>query len=244
MADRMRPHASVPVGQINAQSLPTPPPASAMSIDAAEKVCATLYCLPFEELYGLDNCDFPWLLAVKGMGLTLAVDTVRRSIMAVGAEQQRFQCIARLYAWLIPRRIYRTWVLHRLGEALSNTDRTLTCSSFVNAFHTTGSLVAHGSVNTGLALCLTVMVLDDSCWPPECTPICFAMWHGLPYVAVSIWDRTAYIDTYLIALVSVLGALEDCCCGVSDDLDSLHIEAKRRARQSRVQGLEPGLENN
>ncbi|KAL3187738.1 hypothetical protein MRX96_024762 [Rhipicephalus microplus] len=234
MADRTRPHASVPVGQINAQSVPTPPQVSAMSIDAAEKVCATLYCLPFEELYALDDCDFPWLLAVKGMGLTLAVDTVRRSIMAVGAEQQRFQCIAKLYAWLIPRRIYRTWSLHRLGDVLSNSDRTLTCSSFVTAFHTAGSLVGHGSVNTGIALCLTVMVLDDTCWPRECKPICFAIWHGLPYVAVSISGRTAYVAKHLVALVSVLGDLEDGCCGVSDDLDSLHKEAKRRVRQSRV----------
>ncbi|KAL3260848.1 hypothetical protein MRX96_046217 [Rhipicephalus microplus] len=90
-----------------AKSVETLPQSLAMLLEATEKVCAMLYSLPFEELHALGNYNFPWLLSVKGMCLTLAVDTVRRSIMAISDEQYRLQCIATLHAWLIPRCIYR-----------------------------------------------------------------------------------------------------------------------------------------
>ncbi|KAL1423521.1 hypothetical protein MTO96_020909 [Rhipicephalus appendiculatus] len=220
------------------------PQVSAMSFDAAEKVCATLYCLPFEELYALENCHFPWLYPVRRMGLSMAVDSVRRSFMGVSDEQQRFECIAKLHAWLIPRPIYRKWFLYHLPQVLSKMDRTYTRSSFVNAFNTTGKLLGHGSVDTGTALCLTVMVVDDAFRTPECTPICFSIWHGLPFVAVHTSGMTGYQAKYRAALVTVLGDLDKSFCSTCDDLNSLHIEAKRRAKQSLVQDSEQVRENN
>ncbi|KAH7982299.1 hypothetical protein HPB52_003832 [Rhipicephalus sanguineus] len=208
-----------------------------MSSDAAEKLCATLYCLPFEELYALENCNFPWLMPLIGLSLTPTVDSVHRSIMAVNDEQQRFERIAKIHAWLIPRRIYRPWFLYRLPDVLAKVDRTYTYSSFVNAFTPTG-LLGHGFVDTGAALCLTLLVVDEACREPGSAPICFSLWRGLPFVAVHTSGMTGNQANYRSALSFVLGRLDECHCGTSDDLNSAHIEATRQARQSWVQGPE------
>ncbi|KAH7956398.1 hypothetical protein HPB52_008863 [Rhipicephalus sanguineus] len=62
------------------------------SADAVDKVCATLYELPLEELHALENCNFSWLLPLGRQTLLPTVDRVRQSIMGVSDEQQRFGC--------------------------------------------------------------------------------------------------------------------------------------------------------
>ncbi|KAH8023881.1 hypothetical protein HPB51_018862 [Rhipicephalus microplus] len=210
---------------------------------AVKKVCDTLYCLPFEELYALDILNFPWLSVLRGLSLSAAVETVRHCLTRIRNEKERFKCVAKLHAWLIPRRIHRVWSIYHLRDVLAKKDRTFTCNELLKAFNSAGSLLGYGAVDTGSALCLTALVKDEACHPPECMPICFCVWHRIPFVAVHTSGTDRHEAKHQVALASVLGSLEKAFCTSCEDLSAAFLEATRAARQSRLRGSEQPRED-
>ncbi|KAL1479999.1 hypothetical protein MTO96_051397 [Rhipicephalus appendiculatus] len=159
------------------------PQVSAMLATAVDGLCDAFLSLPFEELRALDS-HFQWLAPLSGDTLSQAVDSIRHSLMAVQSEKECLKCIATLYAWLIPRRVHHPWYLYYLSISPTTMDNIAFGEALVNVLRFAGWIETDATVNCGTATCVTVVVNDKRCYPPQYKPVCFAIWPALPVVAI------------------------------------------------------------
>lgn len=186
-----------------------------MAAEDIDKLCCIFYHVRIEELRGVDDQKFPWLAPIRGLSLSPAVDSIRRSLKAIQGEQERLQCTARLYAWLVPRGPYTPWALYKLRDDLAVLDASEIGERLVTALRSSGSTAAHGAVYDTTAYSLTILVTQ---FPSTYEPVCFHIWHELPFVAIHTPGIADPLATRWPALDSAIGAFHMEYHGICRDL--------------------------
>ncbi|KAH6924702.1 hypothetical protein HPB50_022191 [Hyalomma asiaticum] len=198
-----------------------------MSAEDVDNLCCIFYNRVFEELHALDNQRLPWLLRISGLNLSSAVERIRACLKAIDAEQDRLNCTATLYAWLVPRGAYTPWLLYRLAAFAAGQREGTVEGMLVQLMQSASCYAGCGCLDVGTARCLTVLMRDSASSPPHYWPVCFCLWRGLPFMALYAPSMTLERATYFPGLAAIIGDLERCLHGIYDDLDSAHRAAKR-----------------
>ncbi|KAH6940711.1 hypothetical protein HPB50_005270 [Hyalomma asiaticum] len=179
-----------------------------------DNVCAEASLLTDEDYFALDRRSFSWLwMAIGGLQPMQVHEGVRRCLEMIQDDNRRLQCIAELRAWLIPRRVYRDWWFYRLDTSLAQLDKAAFRTRLIEVLQSAGYIAAHGSEDAGSFMCVSVLTV-----PPECKPICFAIWREYPYVAVHAPRMSADEALGSPVLAIVLGDLEKCMYGTFENL--------------------------
>lgn len=192
-----------------------------MSDEDMETLCGIFYNLPFEELHAMDTLNYPWLLKLKGLSLLPSVNRICCSLKAVQDTPVRLKRTATLYSWLIPRNVYRPWILYRISALLEQHDVRTVGSMLHEAVQSFSGGMGDG-IDIGTAVCITVLTERS---PLEYSPVCLCIWRGLPFLAVHAADVTSDGASHRAALASVIGDLENCWHGIYTDLRSAHSAA-------------------
>ncbi|KAL3218769.1 hypothetical protein MRX96_031308 [Rhipicephalus microplus] len=187
-----------------------------MSAEEIRSLCSIFYLLRFEELHALDFAGLPWLMPLKGHTLLQAVEIIYASVVTIEGKQERLCCMAKLYAWLVPRGVFAPWVLYRLNTSEAASDVSAFGERLEEAVKFSGRCAEIGVVDTGSCYSVTVLMASDARGPPEYVPVCFCVWPGLPFVAYHAAEGASY--SYL--LKSAFGNADKSLCGTYADLDS------------------------
>ncbi|KAL1479997.1 hypothetical protein MTO96_051404 [Rhipicephalus appendiculatus] len=109
---------------------------------------------------------------------------MRYSLMAVQGEKECLKCIAVLHVWLMPGHVHHPWYLYYLNISPTRLDNIDFGKALVNVLQFAGRIETDATVNYGTTTCVTVVVIDKSCYPPQYKPVCLAIWLALPVVAI------------------------------------------------------------
>lgn len=186
-----------------------------MAAEDIDRLCCIFYRVQIEELHCVDDQKFPWLAPIRGLSLSPAVDSIRCSLKALQGEQERLQCTATLYAWLVPRGAYTQWALYRYSKDRTVRDASEIGEHLVETFRSSGSSAAHGAVDQKSAYSLTILMRQ---FPSTYEPVCFHIWRELPFVAIHTPGMSDALATRWLPLASALGDLNERYHGIYIDL--------------------------
>ncbi|KAH6940710.1 hypothetical protein HPB50_005269 [Hyalomma asiaticum] len=191
-----------------------------------DKVCWEASYLTYGDpgdYFALDRRSFSWLwIPIGGLQPMQVFEGVRSCLQMIEDDNRRLQCIAELRAWLIPRYVHFHWWLYRLDTPLAQLDKAAFRARLIELLQSAGYIAAHGSEDAESFLCVSVLTV-----PPECKPICFAIWREYPYVAVHAPGMTTDEAVRSPVLALVLGDLEKCMYGPFHNL-RIAVEAVAR----------------
>lgn len=158
---------------------------------------------------------------MERMRRDVVLKDICRSILDVASMEERLRRMARIYCWLIPRRMLRSW---RLYLHDSEADLAVHCPTLFERIAAALRIPDYTVQMTweivGDATYACLLAQDEENRPLEHKPVCIALWSGLPFLAVQV-ERDDIECRFSVALSAALvGDSFTLLDGIHDDLDS------------------------